>query len=138
MANLLGPEQAIDYVPLAVPTPQMGRYVGAPDVPTWQTDTEGMPGFVPPEGTRTIPEGISANWRITNTQSRGGVMYYDPESYDAKLGDFANHVRVMPGNPNSSYPNSQEPYVRWQLNGQPLDVNGNILPNKTIQMRIFH
>jgi len=30
----------------------------------------------------------------------------------------------------SPFPNSQAPYVRWQLNGKPLDVNGDVLPTK--------
>lgn len=30
----------------------------------------------------------------------------------------------MQGNPNSPYPGSRQPYVRWQRNGQALDVNG--------------
>jgi hypothetical protein len=34
----------------------------------------------------------------------------------------------MQGNPNSPYPNSQTPYVRWQNNGKPLDSSGNVLP----------
>ncbi len=36
----------------------------------------------------------------------------------------------MRGNPNSPYPNSRAPYVRWQRNGQPLDMDGNKLPSK--------
>jgi hypothetical protein len=35
----------------------------------------------------------------------------------------------MQGNPNSPYPNSQVPYVRWQQDGQPLDMLGNKLPS---------
>ena len=35
----------------------------------------------------------------------------------------------MQDNPNSPYPNSQVPYVRWQQNGQPLDMFGNKLPS---------
>jgi hypothetical protein len=35
----------------------------------------------------------------------------------------------MQGNPNSPYPNSQAPYVRWQRDGQPLDMYGNKLPS---------
>jgi hypothetical protein len=51
------------------------------------------------------------------------VWYYDPTNK-------GNAIRVMPGRPSSLYPNSQAPYVRWQFNGQPLDVNGNVLPTK--------
>ena len=34
-------------------------------------------------------------------------------------------MRIMPGDPNSPFPNSQTPYVAWQKNGQRLDINGN-------------
>lgn len=77
-------------------------------------------GLTPEAGTRIRPEGIPENWRITGTDSSGGTRYYDPS-------DPGNSVRVMQGNPNSPYPNSQAPYVRWQQNGQALDVFGNKL-----------
>jgi hypothetical protein len=80
-------------------------------------------GFNPPPGTRQIPQGIPKGWRIRSTQGEGGVWYYDPTSK-------GNAVRVMPGDSASPFPNSQSPYVRWQRNGQPLDVNGNVLPTK--------
>ena len=80
-------------------------------------------GFNPPAGTRQIPAGIPQGWRIRPTQGEGGVWYYDPTNK-------GNAVRVMPGDPNSPFPNSQAPYVRWQRNGQPLDLNGNVLPTK--------
>jgi hypothetical protein len=38
----------------------------------------------------------------------------------------------MQGSPTSPYPNSQNPYVRWQHNGQPLDVHGNQLPSAKV------
>ncbi len=76
-------------------------------------------GFRPPVGTREVPEG----WRIRPTRGEGGVWYYDPSIK-------GNAVRVMPGDPTSPFPNSQAPYVRWQHNGQPLDINGNVLPTK--------
>ena len=34
----------------------------------------------------------------------------------------------MPGNPTSPWPNSRKPYVRWDKDGVPLDVDGNPLP----------
>lgn len=80
-------------------------------------------GFIPPVGTRSIPDGVPDTWRIRPTEGAGGVWYYDPTNK-------GNAVRVMPGNPASPFPNSQVPYVRWQQNGVPLDVNGNNLPNK--------
>jgi RHS repeat-associated protein len=62
-------------------------------------------GVRPAPGTRTRPTGVPANWRIRNTRSRGGTEYYDPQNPNES-------VRVMQGNPNSPYPNSQAPYVR--------------------------
>ena len=82
-------------------------------------------GFSPPPGTRQIPAGIPETWRITPADGPGAVRFYDP-AVPYKV----NQVRVYPGNPSSPYSNSQVPYVRWQLNGQPLDVNGNVLPTK--------
>ncbi len=81
-------------------------------------------GLRPLPGTRQIPEGIPDSWRIRPTDSKGGTWYYDPANK-------GNAVRVMQGSPTSPYPNSQAPYVRWQQNGQALDVNGNIVPPKT-------
>jgi hypothetical protein len=67
------------------------------------------------------PPGIPNDWVVSDTAKGGGIKYVDP-------GNVGNSVRVMPGNPNSPYPSSQGPYVRWQVNGKPLDANGNILP----------
>ena len=87
-------------------------------------------GFRPPPGTREIPGGIPNSWRILPSREPGGVRYRDPTN-------AGNEVRVMPGNPNSPYPASRAPYVRWQRNGQPLDANGNALPTaKTPQAHI--
>jgi|GEM_PF-2224196 len=63
------------------------------------------------------PIGLNGN---PGPNSGGGVRYYDPSNP-------GNAVRVMQGSPTSPYPNSQVPYVRWQRNGAPLDVNGNVL-----------
>jgi len=80
-------------------------------------------GFVRSAGTLPRPAGIPADWRVAPSRSGGGIRYSDPTNP-------ANSVRVMPGNPSSPYPNTQAPYVRWQKNGQPLDINGNMLPTK--------
>lgn len=75
------------------------------------------------EPAKGILKGIPTNWEVRPTKGPGGVWFYDPNNK-------GNAVRVMPGDPASPYTNSQEPYVRWQRNGQPLDVNGNVLPSK--------
>jgi RHS repeat-associated protein len=77
-------------------------------------------GFQPPAGTRSVPEGLPEGWRIGTTRGEGGVHYYDAQNP-------GNSVRVMPGNPNSPYPNSQSPYVRWQKNGEALNASGNVV-----------
>jgi hypothetical protein len=76
-----------------------------------------------------VPEGIPEGWRIRPTRGQGGVRYFDPQNP-------GNSVRVMPGNPNSPYPNSRAPYVRWQLNGQALDVDGGVVPKNTPEAHI--
>jgi RHS repeat-associated protein len=82
-------------------------------------------GFRAPPGTRQIPEGIPETWRIRPSRGDGGVLYYDPA-----IPNKANSVRVMPGDATSPYATSRSPYVRWQLNGQPLDQAGSVLPTK--------
>lgn len=79
-------------------------------------------GLRPAAGTRVRPDGIPEGWRVTGTRSAGGTHYYDPTNR-------GNSVRVMQGNPNSPYPISQSPYVRWQQDGQALDRLGNKLPS---------
>jgi RHS repeat-associated protein len=72
----------------------------------------------PPEASR--PQGIPESWQSKPTNSPG-IEYFDPTNP-------GNSVRIMQGDPNSQYPNSRAPYVRWQVNGQPLDAQGNVLP----------
>ena len=82
-------------------------------------------GRRPAPGTRVRPPGIPAGWRIRGTRSGGGTRYYDPSNP-------GNSVRVMQGSPTSPHPNSQVPYVRWQRNGKPLDINGHELPSANV------
>jgi RHS repeat-associated protein len=99
---------------------------------------EGMrlPGFRPPLGTRVRPEGLPTNWRISPTEGEGGTHYYNPQKPNES-------VRVMPGNPNSPFPNSQKPYVRQtDSSGSYLDANGNRgnpnSPETHIPLEEFH
>lgn len=82
-------------------------------------------GTTPLPGTRVRPEGIPDGWRVRPTSTKGGVEYYNPKNPN-------EHVRVMQGNPNSPYPNSQKPYVRQRdSSGSYLDANGNRVPKKS-------
>jgi hypothetical protein len=67
-------------------------------------------GLRPAPGTRVQPEGIPDTWKIRPTRGDGGVQYYNPANPN-------QNVRVMQGNPNSPFPNSQAPYVRQQNAG---------------------
>ena len=82
----------------------------------------GDPNFIGPVAPWQIrPAGIPDGWVAAPAKRGNGVNYYDPANP-------GNSVRVMAGNPNNPFPNSQQPYVRWQQNGHPLDANGNVLP----------
>ena len=69
------------------------------------------------------PSSVPENWIMRPSKTGGGVRFIDPNNPH-------NSVRVMPGDPSSSYPNSRMPYVRWMRDGQPLDANGNALPSR--------
>lgn len=62
-------------------------------------------GLKPAPGTRVRPEGIPDSWKVRQTDSGGGVEFYNPTNRNES-------VRIMQGNPNSPYPNSQGPYAR--------------------------
>jgi len=63
------------------------------------------------------PPGIPESWIAKPAKKGGGVKYSSP-------GNPHHSVRVMPGNPNSPFPNSRKPYVRHVKNGKSLDMNG--------------
>ena len=49
---------------------------------------------------------------------------------------WANNVRVQGGNPNSSYPAQQKPYVKQTKNGKTIDVNGKQVDSKSKEAHI--
>lgn len=53
-----------------------------------------------------------------------GLVIAHPEDRNIKL-------RIMPGNPNSKYPNSKGPYVKQEVNNVFHDKNGKIVDNKS-------
>jgi RHS repeat-associated protein len=97
-------------------------------------------GTRPTPGTRVRPEGVPENWRIRSTDTPGGTQYYNPRNPN-------ENVRVMQGNPNSPYPNSQVPYARQQNAGgtylrqdgtsSPLPRGGRNDPDAHIQLDQF-
>ena len=73
--------------------------------------------------------GIPNNWIVKPSDSGGGFKYVDPIN-------SGNSVRIMPGNSASPFPNSQGPNVRYMLNGQYLDSNGNNVPKNSPEAHI--
>ena len=66
------------------------------------------------------PDGIPDDWIEKPTDTPGGTQWVNPDNPN-------DRVRVMPGNPDSPYPQQQGPYVVDQ-NGGYRDVNGNPIP----------
>lgn len=64
------------------------------------------------------PEGVPGEWVRMPADKGRGVKYRDPRNVH-------NEVRIQKGNPNSRYPTSRKPYVRWKKDGALLDINGN-------------
>lgn len=72
---------------------------------------------------------IPKDWNVTRTtkHEKKGLSFHKPNVKKA------DEVRIMPGDPNSPYPISQKPYVRWKKGGKYLDKDGvpTIDDNKT-------
>ena len=74
---------------------------------------------------KNVPHG----WGMKPSKNGGGMRFIDPKNEH-------NSIRYMPGDPKSPYPNSQNPYVRMQRNGQALDKSGNIVPKNAPEAHI--
>ncbi|MFH0899593.1 MAG: hypothetical protein V2A73_03065, partial [Pseudomonadota bacterium] len=75
------------------------------------------------------PKGVPSDWVAKPSKTGGGTRFVDPANPH-------NSVRVMPGDHQSPFPNSQRPYVRHLKDGQSLDVNGNVVPKNTPEAHI--
>jgi hypothetical protein len=99
-----------------------------------QSKAENVPKAAPERtakagGDAPRPAGVPEDWVAKPSKIGGGTRFVDPQNPH-------NSVRVMPGDPNSPYPNSQQPYVRHIRNGQSLDVDGNVVPKDTPEAHI--
>lgn len=56
------------------------------------------------------PGGIPRDWIAKPTRKGAGMRYINPENPH-------DHVRVMPGEPNSPHPAQQRPYVKRMKDG---------------------
>ena len=66
------------------------------------------------------PKGVPDHWTKKTTKKNNGDAYINPKNPHER-------VRVMPGNPLSSNPFQQNPYVVYQQNGKAFDIYGNLL-----------
>jgi RHS repeat-associated protein len=75
------------------------------------------------------PAGVPATWTETESKKGGGTVYTNPEHTNES-------VRSMPGNPNSSNPAQQQPYVKYQKDGKFYDGRGNEVKGKSPESHI--
>jgi RHS repeat-associated protein len=89
-------------------------------------------GGVPAKATRQLraickiqarPPNIPSTWRKEAADKSTDPLKHGFEYVDS--GNSHRRVRVMPGNPDSPFPNSQDPYVRVRVDGKFRDINGN-------------
>ncbi|MFT4257446.1 MAG: RHS repeat-associated core domain-containing protein, partial [Pseudoxanthomonas sp.] len=74
-------------------------------------------------------DGIPRNWDKSPSKKGGGEVFRNPENKH-------DQVRSMPGNPNSSNPAQQNPYVTRQVDGKNYDVNGQEVSGKSPEAHI--
>ncbi len=69
-----------------------------------------------------IPNG----WISRPTKKGNGVKYFDPNN------PTGNHIRLMPGNPNSPNSYQRNAYMKRSVDGVFVDINGNPLPSGNV------
>ncbi len=75
------------------------------------------------------PTGIPDNFVVKISDKGAGIVYAHPDhTYTS--------VRVMPGQPHSSFPHQQNPYVKHVRNGNYLDKFGNKVPENSPEAHI--
>jgi len=74
-------------------------------------------------------EQVPEDWTARESDSGGGVEFTDSENPH-------NKIRVMPGNPDSRWESQREPYVKDQRHGQPRNVHGDPVENKSRESHI--
>ena len=74
-------------------------------------------GELPGSGRLERPLGIPRDWQVILSRKNGGVTYVNPNNEH-------DHIRIMPGDPNSPHPNRQRPYVIDRNWGALQDRNG--------------
>ena len=66
----------------------------------------------------SVTKQLPSNWTMKMSDNKQGTKFLDPKN------PSGNNVRAQRGNPNSSKPGQQQPYVKQMQNGKQVDVNG--------------
>ena len=78
---------------------------------------------------------IPKNWDLDRSNKNDGIKFIKPGT------KRTTNIRIQQGDPGSRYPNSREPYVRIDRNGNAQDINGNTVPKDSnaahIPLRLF-
>jgi RHS repeat-associated protein len=78
----------------------------------------------------TVTKQMPKDWNMKPSDKGNGTKFIDPKN------SAGNNVRVQGGNPNSSNPAQQQPYVRETKNGKVVDVKGNEVNPKSAESHI--
>jgi len=105
---------------------QEGRMSQASSSSSGEKKAIGPAGDAGANVTKQLPDEMQSNSKST----KNGTIFHDPAN------PKANSVRVEPGNPNSSNPGQQSPYVKEVRNGKIIDKNGNEVKNRTQESHI--
>ncbi len=78
---------------------------------------------------KNIDDGFKVKVTKPGKRTFQGLEYTHPDNNHIK-------IRVMPGDPNSKFPNSKKTYVRQTISGQSIDLNGNKVDEHTNEAHI--
>jgi hypothetical protein len=81
------------------------------------------------QGSNDRPGGIPLDWIAKPTKKGAGMRYINPENPH-------DHVRIMPGEPNSPHPAQQTPYVKRMRDGLAYDAAGRRVDPKSAEAHI--
>ncbi len=76
------------------------------------------------------PEGVPKDWTREVTRDQKGVQYTKPDS------GRSSYVKISAGEPESRQIGQQHDNVRWQKDGNSLDVDGNVVPKQSEESHI--
>lgn len=72
-----------------------------------------------------VQKAIPSNWMVRRADKSNGVVFNPPS------GNTHTAVRMMPGEPNATYPSQRGPYVKHSIDGTYYDVSRSPVPGKS-------